>query len=129
MEELLLFSGFFIIIFGTIILFSLGIVIFAIVCNYKIFKKAGKEGWEAIIPIYNIIILCEISKTPYWILILFFLPGAGVLAFNILTGLNLAKAFNKSEAFGLLLAFIPTVGKAILAFNNDSYNKNFASII
>ena len=54
---------------GLIILFSLiaaAVSILIIVSLWKIFKKAGKNGWEAIIPIYNIITLLEISESPMW---------------------------------------------------------------
>ena len=36
------------------LLFFIGAIsIVSIICNWKLFKKAGKNGWEAIIPFYN----------------------------------------------------------------------------
>ena len=39
----------------------LAISVFAIVSMWKVFKKAGKEGWAALIPIYNLVVLFQIS--------------------------------------------------------------------
>ena len=37
----------------------LAISVFAIVSMWKVFKKAGKEGWAALIPIYNLVVLFQ----------------------------------------------------------------------
>lgn len=39
---------------------------FYIVCLWKLFKKAGKNGWEAIIPFYNEYILIKIAGLHWW---------------------------------------------------------------
>ena len=49
-----------------IVLLAITFSIFLLICRWRIFKKAGKEGWESLIPIYNIIILLEIVKKPTW---------------------------------------------------------------
>ena len=38
-------------------LFCLVLVIIAIIAQWKIFQKAGREGWKAIIPFYNMYVL------------------------------------------------------------------------
>lgn len=38
---------------GTSTIISLVILLFNIICWYKIFKKAGEDGWKAIIPVYS----------------------------------------------------------------------------
>lgn len=48
-------------VFGVIALIGLAITVFAIVCNWKIFEKAGRKGWEAIIPIYNMYVMTQIA--------------------------------------------------------------------
>ena len=47
--------------------FIVSIVVLAVmvVSYWKIFVKAGKPGWAAIVPIYNIIVLLEIVYLPY----------------------------------------------------------------
>lgn len=37
------------------------ILIFTIICRWLIYKKAGKEGWEAIIPFYCMYTKCKIA--------------------------------------------------------------------
>ena len=44
-----------------------------IVGFWKIFDKAGKPGWAAIIPIYNLWVLLEVVGRPGWWIILFFI--------------------------------------------------------
>lgn len=42
------------------------IAIFGIICMWKVFEKAGVEGWKSIIPVYNMWCLAEISGKPGW---------------------------------------------------------------
>jgi hypothetical protein len=49
---------------GALIGLVLCIVVLAGV--WKTFTKAGKPGWGAIIPIYNVIILLQIAGRPIW---------------------------------------------------------------
>ncbi len=57
---------------GSIVLFSiLGIILITclilyIVSLWKLFKKAGKNGWEAIIPFYSTYVLIEIAGLNWW---------------------------------------------------------------
>ena len=51
---------------GVISIISLILTTLMIISLWKIFKKAGKNGWEAIIPIYNFIVLLEIVELPMW---------------------------------------------------------------
>ena len=45
---------------------AIALIVFYIVCLWKLFKKAGKNGWEAIIPYYNTWILVEIAGLNWW---------------------------------------------------------------
>lgn len=53
---------------GSIFIMLLVIAIYAIyvVGLWKLFKKAGKQGWEAIIPFYNTYVLVEIAGLNWW---------------------------------------------------------------
>ena len=108
-------------------IFYLAILVFEIVCMWKIFKKAGKNGWEAIIPIYNIIVLLEITELPMWYIALFFVPFANIYAlFKI--NIELAHKFGKSTGFGVGLVFLSVIFDAILAFSKDCvYNGSTSS--
>ena len=116
------------VIFGFIsayIIFFVALSAFMIICWWKIFKKAGKEGWEAIIPIYTNIVALQITNNPMWLIVVFLVPGLnaiGLPLYSILVAINLSKAFNKEGAFALLLIFVPIVGYPILAFGKDKYH-------
>lgn len=105
-------GGFFLV--GTIL------SILIIVSMWKIFKKAGKQGWESIVPIYNVIVMLEISGLPIWYLVLYIIPFANIYAM-FKTYIELAKKFGKGTGFGVLTVFVPIVGFPVLAFSNCSY--------
>lgn len=110
-----LFSGAFLVIWIITFLIS----VFNIICLWKIFVKAGKPGWAAIIPIYNIIVLLEITELPMWYIVLFFIPIANIVAI-ILIYIELAHRFSKSTAFGVGLVFLSPIFMAILAFDKNT---------
>lgn len=41
---------------------------------WKIFSKAGRPGWGAFVPVYNIYLMVSISGLPTWFLTFFFIP-------------------------------------------------------
>ncbi len=106
--------------FGGMMLFSSLIGIFMIVCMWKIFTKAGKEGWKSIIPIYNIIVLLEIAELPIWYIVLYIIPFINIYAL-FKTYIELAHKFGKSTGFGVLMIFFGIVCFPILAFDSSTY--------
>lgn len=90
---------------------------------WKIFTKAGKPGWAAIVPIYNLIVLLEIAGKPLWFIVLFFIPFANFVAL-ILVAIGVAQAFGKSTGFGLGLAFLGPIFYPMLAFGDATYQGN-----
>jgi hypothetical protein len=105
-------------IFFAIIYF--GIIAFYIICMWKIFVKAGRPGWAALIPFYNIFIEIEIAGLPWWVFLLVFIPGANAVAL-ILISINLANVFSKSTGFAVGLIFLGFVFIPILAFDDSKY--------
>ena len=107
------------------IVFWLLIIAFRVIVLWKTFQKAGKKGWEAIIPFYNMWTLFEISGYPGYMIFFALIPYVGIIilfVFRILAGISLAKKFNKNEAFGVLLALLPEIGYGILAFGKSKYD-------
>lgn len=103
----------------------LAISVVQIIGMWKTFKKAGKQGWEAIVPFYNVWTLFEISGYPGAYMFFIFIPCAGpiiYLVFEIMAAISLSKKFNKSGGFAALLILIPVVGYCILGFGNDEYD-------
>jgi hypothetical protein len=46
---------------------------------WRVFTKAGKPGWAALVPIYNLIVLLQIAGKPAWWFLLFLIPGVNVI--------------------------------------------------
>ena len=40
------------------------VIILLIASMWKVFSKAGQPGWAAIIPIYNLYIMCKVAGRP-----------------------------------------------------------------
>ena len=116
------------VITGGIFLISAILSVVMIISLWKIYKKAGKNGWESIIPIYNIIVLIQIVELPMWYIALFFVPFANIYAmFKIY--IELAHKFGKSTGFGILTVFFSIICLPILAFDKNSiYNGNNTNI-
>ena len=87
---------------------------------WKIFTKAGKPGWAAIIPIYNIIVLLEIVGKPVWWIILLLIPLVNFFVMIYVAHL-LAKSFGKDIVMTILLIILPFVGYPMLAFGDAKY--------
>ncbi len=99
-----------------IVLFVLLVVAF-----WKVFTKAGKPGWAAIIPIYNMYVLVKIAGRPGWWLLLFLIPFVNIVI-SLLIALDVAKAFGKSTIFGVFgLWLFSFIGYLILGFGKATY--------
>ncbi|WP_236652803.1 DUF5684 domain-containing protein [Chitinophaga vietnamensis] len=97
-------------------IFWLLYMVFSIICTWKVFQKAGEEGWKCLIPIYNVIIMLKIVGKPWWWLLLFCIPFLNIV-FGIWVMNLLSKSFGKSEGFTVGLIFLGPIFLAILAFD------------
>jgi hypothetical protein len=104
---------------GFMILY-LAIIVIAIASYWKIFAKAGKPGWAAIIPIYNLVVLLEIIGKPVWWIVLCLIPCVNIVML-IIIALELAKAFGKGPGFGVGIILLGIIFLPILAFGDAQY--------
>lgn len=111
-----------------LIILALGVV--SIISMWKIFTKAGKPGWAAIIPVYNTVVMFQIAGVnPLWLLLLIgsfipvvnFITSIVFLVISILVDIKLVKAFGKSGAFAVGLILLPLIFQCILAFDKSEY--------
>lgn len=107
-------------ILGAFGFIYLAILLLIIISMWKIFTKAGKPGWAAIIPIYNLIVLLEIVGKPVWWIILLLIPFVNFFVMIYLAHL-LSKAFGKDIVMTILLIILPFVGYPMLAFGDAKY--------
>lgn len=130
------FFGIFLILGLIIFIVGLALAICVIIGKWKAFKKAGKEGWEAIIPIYNQVVLCQISGVnPWWVLIsivgcavLQVIPGLGQIAalalsiyFYVILYVSAARSFGKSDAYAAGLYFLAPIFWLLVGGKNTEY--------
>jgi hypothetical protein len=103
---------------GTII--YLALIILAIAGLWQTFVKAGKPGWAAIIPIYNVIVMLQIAGRPIWWILLLLIPLVN-LVIAIIVSIDIAKNFGKGAGFGVGLALLGFIFYPILGFGDAQY--------
>ena len=131
-----LFVGGILVIFLISLIFS----IIYIIGLWKLFKKAGYNGWEAIIPFYNTWVLLEISELHKWYFpILISNTICSLLEIPILSPLcniaslvatffmyyNISKKLERDLSIAILTTLFPFVMIPIIGFSNYfQFNKN-----
>lgn len=86
---------------------------------WMVFEKAGRKGWETIIPFYNLYIFTKIIQKPIWWFLLLFFPFINVFVYMLML-VELAKGFKKHALYEQFLAVVfPFVYFPILGFKQD----------
>jgi len=98
----------------------LAIVVAIIAGGWKMFAKAGKPGWAFIVPIYNAIVMLEITGRPIWWIILLIIPFVGIVV-GIIVCIDLAKSFGQDVLFGIGIVFLGFIFIPILGFGDAKY--------
>lgn len=113
----------------VITLVILPIIILLFVDLWKIAKKLGRKGWEGLIPIYNIYLLCrETGVNPWWILTIIFPPAFIILL--IILVVRLCEGLSKSTLFSVFTPMFLPINLTIMAFDSSTWDAkriNFAS--
>lgn len=128
-------------ILGVILIPVIIVSVILIVANFKLYKKAGKEGWKCLIPYYNTWTECEflgLNTNWVWILLgasivggildgmldttLFsYVSTAASFYFSILRSISMAQSFGKDTGFGVGILLLPVVFVPMLAFGKAEY--------
>lgn len=111
-------------LFGVVWVVSLLLSLIFVAGLWKIFSKAGKPGWAAIIPIYNLIVLFEITGKPIWWIVLFLIPGVNFIApliLMILVYITLAERFGRGGGTVVGLVLLPFIFVPMLGFGSATY--------
>lgn len=96
------------------------IVVVNLIAMWVVFTKAGRKGWESIIPFYNTYVEFELVYGNGWKFLLLLIPLYNIYVI-IKLEIDLAHKFNQSTAFGWGLVLVPTVFLCILAFGSAEY--------
>ncbi len=117
------------------------LLVLQIVAYWKIFEKAGEEGWKALIPVYADYILYKIAwdTKPFWILIglsvltsiLSAIPVVGMVfgfiisillvIIEVLCYVKMSKAFGHGRGFAIGLILLNPIFIMILGFEDSEY--------
>lgn len=121
-----------------VLLLAFGIV--AIIANWKLFKKAGKGGWECIIPFYGQWVLVEIAELHWWWFLIMiansivqildieeisYITNLASLFASFNCYFNIAKKFNKTTGTAVCAGLFSGIFVLIFGFSkNEVFNKN-----
>ena len=72
---------------------------------WGVFEKAGRKGWETLIPYYNLYVYLKIIKKPYWWYILLWVPYINVFMYMLIL-VEVAKCFNKFKLWEQAVAVV-----------------------
>lgn len=130
-------------LFGIVIFFVvIALILFFVLLGifiagkWKMYKKAGKDGWESIIPFYNDWVYVEIAGLNWWWFLLVVCSGlisihngsdgdsSFIIVISSLVGrfvcnYNISKKFNKSISFAVLMTIFPFIVIPIIGFSNE----------
>jgi hypothetical protein len=102
------------------LIFWLAFIVLIVVSLWKVFTKAGQPGWAAIIPIFNLYIMCKVAGRPGWWVLLMFIPIINFIV-GIILSVDIARSFGRGLGFGIGLAFLGIIFYPILAFGSSEY--------
>ncbi len=105
--------------YNSILLIWLSIAVVGLVTFWVLFNKAGRPGWESLIPIYNTVVMLKIAGKPVWWFFLLLIPIVN-LVISVLVVIGFLKAFGKTGAGSVILSLLfPLIYYAYLAFSKD----------
>jgi len=133
----------------------LALIIFEIVCMWRVFEKAGEGGWKSLIPIYNVYVFYKIAwEVRYFVFAILGMFAAVILAalgasansgalagigsflltvlyfalavMSIIAMVKMARRFGKGGGFAVGLVLLSFIFIAILAFDDSVYDRSLA---
>jgi len=106
-------------------IFFLAVQVIHFAGTWRLYEKAGRKRWEALVPVYNAVILMRIIRRSPWWTILLFVPIVNLIMFPVVW-VQILKAFGKTTTMDYILGIV-TLGLYIYVINYDDkvqYNGN-----
>ncbi|MDB4921607.1 signal peptidase I [Mucilaginibacter sp.] len=95
---------------------------------WLLFKKAGRHGWEALIPVYSSYVMLKISGRPAWWLIWLFIPFFNYVI-NVVIYIDFIKSYGKFKIRTQLAAiFLPFIYLLKWGVDDTRYLGAYASM-
>lgn len=73
--------------------------------TWKLYINAGRQAWEAFVPVYNAVVLMKIINRPWYWTILLFLPIVNLIMFPVVW-VETARSFGKNTSTDTVLAIV-----------------------
>ena len=86
--------------------------------SWKLYQKAGRKSWEALIPVYNAVVLMQIIRRPKWWVILLFIPIINLMIFPVVW-VETLRSFGKNSTLDTALG--------VLTFGLYTYTINYSN--
>lgn len=99
----------------NLIIFFLAVQLIHFLGTWHLYQKAGRQTWEAAVPIYNAYVLTKIIKRPWWYIIVLFIPVVNVLMFMVLW-VEIVRSFGQKSRKDAVLVVV-TLGFYIYYLN------------
>jgi hypothetical protein len=101
-------------------IFYLAFYVLSVAGLWMMFVKAGEEGWKALIPIWNTLVLLKIVGRPWWWIILFLIPIVGFVMWIIVAN-DTSKSFGRGAGTTVGLVFLTFIFTLIIGFGSSEY--------
>ena len=73
--------------------------------SWKLYQKAGRKSWEALIPVYNAVVLMQIIRRPKWWVFLLFVPVINLMIFPVVW-VETLRSFGKNSSLDTALGIL-----------------------
>jgi signal peptidase I len=111
--------------FNQWILFFLLLQVIHFLGTWKLYQKAGRKWWEALVPVYNAYVLLKIIQRPIWWIFILFIPIVNVIFLPVLW-VETIRSFRRYTTLDTILVIV-TFGFYIYYINyfvDVKYNEN-----
>jgi hypothetical protein len=105
---------------AVLIIVILAAYVFFAATFWRLFTKAGRPGWEGLIPIYSAYVVLKIVGRPGWWLVLYLVPIVNIVIL-IIVAIDLSKSFGHGGGFAVGLILLSVIFYPILAFGSSRY--------
>ena len=89
--------------------------------TWKLYALAGRKSWEALLPVYNGIVLLKIIKRPTWWIFLLFVPVINLIMFPVFW-VETIRSFGKKSNSSIFLSIL-SLGFYIYILNYSKKTK------
>ena len=73
--------------------------------TWKLYVKAGRQAWEAFVPVYNAVVLMKIINRPWWWTILLFIPIVNLIMIPVVW-VETIRSFGKNSTLDTFLVIL-----------------------